>query len=79
MSRRLTLGGEGAILLVSEDNLRHGKVLVHLLQRALHAVETFTRKQVLSSLAPLFQPQLSCENKEGKENQQENLDSQQDG
>jgi hypothetical protein len=79
MSGGLALSGEGAILLVREDNLPHSKVLVHLLQRILDTVETFTRKRVLSSFVPLFQPQLSFENKEGKENQQKNLDSQKDG
>ena len=74
-----TLGSEGAVLFVRKDNLGHVKVIVHLFQRALHTVEAFARKRLLRLLAPLFQPQLPFENKERKKNQEEYLDSQQDG
>jgi len=78
MTGGFALSSESTVLLVSEDNLRNIKAIIHLLQRTFHAVKDFVRKRGPSLLPPLLEPELPFENKGCEKNQEKDLDSKQD-
>ena len=78
MTGGFALSSESTVLLVSEDNLRNIKAIIHLLQRTFHAVKDFMRKRGPSLLPPLLEPELPFENKHREKNQQEDFNTEQD-